>query len=79
MRTEKQQKFFEESGEVTYPSSDKLTAMFYDLLRDAVPAGEMERIVSNLEEQFDSENISYTNGYLAKYSKHLADRVRKII
>lgn len=78
MRTEKQQKFFEESGEVTYPSSDKLTAMFYDLLRDAVP-GEMERIVSNLEEHFDAETTSYTNGYLAKYAKHLADRVRKII
>lgn len=70
------------SGGVDYPSSDYLTGLFYYLLRDAAPGGELERIVRELERchaRDGGEGLDvYTNGWIARYAKDLADRVRAL-
>lgn len=66
----------EESGHVSYPGSDWLTSLLYGLMRDAANVGSVEQVVRDLEEEETSEEIVYTNGWLAKYAKHLADRIR---
>lgn len=60
----------EESGNVVY--DDRLVSFLYSLLRDRLPAGVVEELVR------DSQGIpvEYTNGYLAKYAKNLADRLK---
>ena len=55
---------------------DWLTALLYDLMRDCVPTGEIERIVRDFESNNQRQSIKYSNGYLAKYAKHCADRIR---
>jgi len=69
-------KIREESGHVSYPSDDWLTSLLYGLMRDAAPIGMVEKVVRDLEEE-TIEEIVYTNGWLAKYAKHLADRIRE--
>lgn len=62
------------SGHIESP--DRLVAFLYDLLRDHLPAGEVEKLVRDAE-VVSPENIAvYTNGYLARYAKDLADRLR---
>jgi hypothetical protein len=71
----------EASGKVIYPSSDWLTSFLYELMRDAIPAGQVETIVRSIEEKARKsglEDILYTNGWLAKYANHLAERIRKV-
>jgi hypothetical protein len=77
MREGKNKELFEESGEVSYPGSDKLTTLCYHLLRDCTCAGALEEALREAETNCD-EDITYTNGYLAKYAKHLADRIKKL-
>jgi len=64
-----------------YSSSDRLTEMFYLLMRDAVSFGEMESIVSEVEMGVPetADKIVYSNGHLAKYAKELSDRVSRIL
>ena len=62
----------ERSGEVT--SSDPMVSLFYELMRDAVPPGELERIVVNV--CIENTPVVFTNGYLARYAQDLADRLR---
>lgn len=50
----------------------KLTSFIYSLLRDHLPAGEVELLIREAEDQ---SNVTYTNGYLAKYSEILAKRL----
>lgn len=71
------------SGEVDYPSSDWLTELCYLLLRQGLPAGTLEEIVQEIEHgRFMRETnkgdapSSYTNGWLARYARHLAGRLR---
>lgn len=58
------------SGNVTYNS--KLVSFLYSLLRDHLPAGEVEEIVQASQ----VEEVAYTNGYLAQYAKDLAERLK---
>ncbi|KKL22962.1 hypothetical protein LCGC14_2430160 [marine sediment metagenome] len=61
----------EESGTVTY--SDPLTAFLYDLMRDHLPTGVVEKIV---HENVDNEQeCVFTNGWLAKYAHNLAETI----
>ena len=61
----------EESGAVTY--SDPLTAFLYDLMRDHLPAGVVEKMI---RENVDNEQeCIFTNGWLAKYAHNLAERI----
>jgi hypothetical protein len=63
------------SGNVRYPGSDWLTSFLYELMRDEVTPGNVETIVRHIEEETEGD-VVYTNGWLAEYAKHLADRLR---
>lgn len=58
-----------DSGEVNINS--KLTSFLYELMRDNVPPGELERLVRDSQ----VESVQYTNGWLAKYAEDLANRL----
>jgi len=58
---------------------DPIQNFFYDLLRDAAPAGEVERLMKILETDIKADSVIFTNGHLADYAKELADRFRKSI
>ena len=60
----------EQSGHVTIDSH--LVSFLYELIRDHLPAGVVEKIVQ--ESEYNS-NIIYTNGWLAKYAENLANRL----
>jgi hypothetical protein len=51
----------------------KLVYFLYLLLRDHLPAGEVESIVRSINK--GSCRVDFTNGWLAEYSKNLADRL----
>lgn len=59
------------SGSVQINS--KLVSFLYELMRDHLPPGVVEEIVR----ASDSEpNVVYTNGWLAQYAEHLANRLK---
>jgi hypothetical protein len=62
-----------ESGTVTY--TDPLTSFFYQLLRDHMTAGDVEKIVSDIVQEA-GKDVTFTNGWLAKYANNLADTLR---
>lgn len=78
MRTGRNKEIFEESGEVSFPASDKLTSLMYEILRDVAPCGSIESKLRQVEEESEDGDITYTNGWLAKYAKNLADRIKKL-
>lgn len=55
-------------------SNDKLTAFLYDLMRDHLTCGVVEKLVQVA--QLGDGNVEYTNQHLAKYSQELANRLR---
>lgn len=58
------------SGDVTVDS--KLVSFLYELMRDYITPGDVELIVQSSEEFSD---VTYTNGWLAKYAEYLAQRL----
>jgi hypothetical protein len=58
------------SGEVNI--NDRLTSFLYDLIRDHLDAGTVEKLVRDAQEP----DVAYTNGWLAKYAEDLAKRLR---
>lgn len=60
-----------DSGEVEI-CGDKLTSFLYELIRDHMPAGDVEKLVRNAH-----PDVKYCNGWLAEYSKNLARRLRE--
>lgn len=61
----------ERSGEVTI--NGKLVSFLYELMRDYLTPGEIEKIVQDSE---DEPTVVYTNGWLAKYAEDLANRLK---
>ena len=59
------------SGTVTINS--KLVSFLYDLMRDHLPPGTVEELVRASE---DEPEVTYTNGWLAKYAEDLANRLK---
>lgn len=55
--------------------SGPLTAFFYDLLRDHLPAATVETLVREAAAHAE-QRVQYTNGYLAEYANELSDRLR---
>jgi len=53
--------------------NDPLVSFLYDLLRDHLAPGLVERLV---QEAVTYPNVMYTNGYIAKYCQDLAARLR---
>lgn len=66
----------EQSGSVD--SADPLVAFLYILMRDHLPVGEVEGIISNHVGQGEDRGCvsHYSNGWLAKYAEYLAGRLR---
>lgn len=61
----------ERSGHIAINS--RLVSFLYELMRDHLPSGEVEALVQQSE---DESNITYTNGWLAKYAEDLANRLK---
>ena len=66
-----------ESGE--FDSADPLVDFLYVLMRDKVTPGDVEKMVTE-QETFDIKpnKSEYTNGWLARYAKHIAKRIRDL-
>lgn len=52
--------------------NDKLVSFLYELMRDHLPSGVVEKIVRASEDP----DVQYTNGWLAKYAEDLANRLK---
>lgn len=57
------------SGEINIHS--KLVSFLYDLIRDHLTPGTVEKLVRDAQES----DVQYTNGWLAKYAEDLALRL----
>jgi len=59
-------------------SDDQLVGFLYELMRDHLPCGVVERLVSNSNPANTSNggNCRFTNGFLANYAKDLSQRLR---
>ena len=64
----------ERSGRET--SKDPLVDFLYHLMRDHLPVGTVEGIVSTEVEAYKGQTSVYTNGWLAQYAKDIADRLK---
>ena len=58
------------SGDVVLHS--KLVSFLYELMRDEVTPGKVERILMNCRDP----DVTYSNGWLARYAKDVATRLR---
>lgn len=67
-------KLKETSGNVKFDS--KLVAFLYLLIRDHLPAGEVQGIILKIETE-DSNLWEYSNGYLANYAKYLENELNE--
>jgi len=63
----------EASGRVVY--KDPLTSFFYQLIRDELPAGKVEKIIQDIIDEEEKE-IIFTNGWLAQYANNLAETLK---
>ena len=61
-----------DSGRVT--SEDPLVCFLYLLMRDSLPSGV---VTAKVIEALNSDDVIYTNGYLADFSKYLASELKK--
>lgn len=59
-----------------FVSSDRLTSVLYELIRDHVPPSTVEKIVRELDMAGPDGDTIYTNGWLASYAEDLARRIR---
>lgn len=57
-------------------SSDPLVSFLYTLMRDHMTPGEVEAILQEEVEKYAGKEVEYSNGWLATYSKDLAQRLR---
>jgi hypothetical protein len=55
-------------------SSSKLVSFLYELMRDHVAAGVVEKIMFNLSME-KTKHLKFCNGHLAKYAKDVARRL----
>ncbi len=69
-----QRRLYRTSGQVR--SADPLVCFLYLLMRDQRPVGEVHMLVDQAMAELAADD-SFTNGYLGKYSKHLARRLRR--
>jgi hypothetical protein len=67
------EKIRKESGHVNH--TDPLVSFLYILMRDHLPTGTVEGIVTD---HCIASPSSFTNGWLAKYAINLAESLRKL-
>lgn len=63
----------EKSGKVI--SKDPLVSFLYELMRDHLPAGTVETLINGTLWP-GSEEVLFTNGFLARYAENLAEILR---
>ena len=63
------------SGKIAY--ADPLTSFFYQLIRDELPAGTVEKIVQEVIEE-PNDGCLFTNGWLAQYARNLAETLLNV-
>jgi hypothetical protein len=56
-------------------ADDGLISFLYELMRDHLPAGVVEKLVQNVVDEQPKYPIVFTNGYLADYAADLAARI----
>lgn len=56
--------------------ADQLVAFLYDLLRDELPAGKVERLALEAQKVRRRDEVRFSNRHLAAYATDLADRLR---
>ena len=61
---------YQTSGKVC--SNDPLVSLLYDLLRDHIQPGDMERLLHDVSSQM----TYYSNGWLAQYAMNIRDRLK---
>lgn len=66
------QKYRERTG--SEDSYSLLVSFLYTLIRDEVPPGVIERIMIEVE-KCDGKTVQFTNGFLARYAKDIAERL----
>ena len=59
-------------------SSDPLVGFIYILARDHLTPGVIERIMENQVEPSRGQDVQFTNGYLARYSEDVAERLKEV-
>lgn len=57
-----------------YMDNTPLVSFLYELMRDYVPAGEIERITVEAEKHAE---VTYSNKHLAAYAKEIANRLQR--
>lgn len=66
----------ERTGTVTISARGNLISFLYELLRDELPAGTVERLVQSATFRREGiEKIVFTNGHLARYAEDIASRL----
>jgi hypothetical protein len=58
----------------TVHDADPLVALFYDLLRDHIQPGDLEKLVRTACEHSDKTMV-YSNGWLAEYARDMVKRL----
>lgn len=56
--------------------ADQLVAFLYDLARDELPAGRLERLVLESEKIIRRDEVRFSNRHLAAYAVELSRRLR---
>lgn len=67
---EENEKIRNASGNITIKSN--LVSFLYQLMRDEITAGKIEKIV---QDSIQDEDTLYCNGWLAQYAEYLANRL----
>lgn len=53
----------------------RLVAFLYDMMRDYVPVGEVERWLQDAEKVHSSLDVTYSNEYLEAYARSIVQRM----
>lgn len=76
MTTEAHMKVIREaSGSVDSTEDHRLVSFLYELMRDHLPPGIVEGIMMNVMASEPDEVVHFTNGWLAEYAAHMAERL----
>lgn len=57
--------------------NERLVALFYVLLRDHLPAGEIEKLVQQNIDRLPAPPFTFSNKHLEAYARELTARVEK--
>ena len=60
----------------TFTTDDPLVSFLYELMRDHVPLGVVEKVVRNSELPSEGDTFVLSNVHLARYAEELAIRLR---